>query len=351
MTKPATTTRLLAALAALLPTASGFGALAPGVAETFAHSVQSALPPLLVHHSSLLLASSASAAAPTPPLDLDLIGLYRHSLSAHPLTTNVATGACLALLGDAVAQSREPEGHVYDSRRAASFVAFDSCYRAVQFNIFPWIVEHCTGDFFGGLMRGAGSFGSALADRVDPYLLATLERSLSNQLVVVPLFYYPLFFALTGAVQGLTIEGTVDRARTSFLPLMKRNLAFWIPVQFVQFGYVEESLQIPFLCVAGLAWTVILSINAGNVKTKTAAPAAEGGEGVGYCVTGMEDTCVLPPEREDLFDGEGVGAAVGVTFGGAGAAASAGAAAAAVPAEATAGEEKKGEGLVRDVSR
>ena len=47
---------------------------------------------------------------------------------------------------------------------------------------------------------------------------------------------------------------------------MKRNLLFWIPVQFVQFGYIQEDLQIPFLSVCGLAWTFILSVAAGSAK-------------------------------------------------------------------------------------
>lgn len=47
---------------------------------------------------------------------------------------------------------------------------------------------------------------------------------------------------------------------------MKRNWTFWLPVQYFQFGYVDEPLQIPFLCVVGLAWTFILSIFAGSVK-------------------------------------------------------------------------------------
>ena len=60
---------------------------------------------------------------------------------------------------------------------------------------------------------------------------------------VVPLVYYPLFFSLTGIVQGLTIEDTIARAREKFLPLVQRNLQFWLPVQIVQFEFVPEELQ------------------------------------------------------------------------------------------------------------
>lgn len=77
--------------------------------------------------------------------------------------------------------------------------------------------------------------------------------------------YYPVFYCITGAVQGLTVEETISRARDTFVPLMKRNLLFWIPVQFGTFEYVEENLQIPILILCGLVWTVILSVSAGSV--------------------------------------------------------------------------------------
>ena len=61
-----------------------------------------------------------------------------------------------------------------------------------------------------------------------------------------------MFYTVAALVQGLDQEQAVQSAKDTFIPLMKRNLFFWIPVQFVQFGFIDESLQIPFLSVAGL---------------------------------------------------------------------------------------------------
>ena len=58
----------------------------------------------------------------------------------------------------------------------------------------------------------------------------------------------------------------IERARTTFWPIMKKNWAFWLPVQYYQFSYVDEPLQIPFLCLVGLIWTMILSASAGSVE-------------------------------------------------------------------------------------
>eukprot|EP00557_Chaetoceros_sp_GSL56_P005784 CAMPEP_0176502642 /NCGR_PEP_ID=MMETSP0200_2-20121128/14867_1 /TAXON_ID=947934 /ORGANISM="Chaetoceros sp., Strain GSL56" /LENGTH=197 /DNA_ID=CAMNT_0017901737 /DNA_START=520 /DNA_END=1110 /DNA_ORIENTATION=- len=182
--------------------------------------------------------------------------MYKDSLMEHPLQTKMLTGGVLAFLGDAIAQSREPR---YDEKRAAAFVSFDVVYRAVQCSLFPMIVETCDGNFLSSFLPESTS--------VDIRTLATMEQTFANQFLVIPFIYYPVFFTLTGYLQGLSMDATIERAQQTLLPLLKRNWLFWIPVQYFQFGYVEEPLQIPFLCVAGLAWTFILSALAGSVKS------------------------------------------------------------------------------------
>ena len=225
-----------------------------------------------LHDSVSPFHQNANAIASSVPFANDLLENYKHALQVHPLATKMITGATLATMGDAIAQSREPED--YDKRRALSFAAFDMSYRALQHNVFPLIVLACQGQFLS----------SILPQIIDPKYFAAMEQTLASQLGVVPFIYYPVFFALTGLVQGLSVKGAVERAKENFLPLMERNLIFWIPVQFVQFAWVEENLQIPFLCVCGLAWTFILSVIAGSTKEYS------------YCVTGMEGDCVLPDE-------------------------------------------------------
>lgn len=174
------------------------------------------------------------------------------------------TGGALAVCGDAIAQSTSSLEEPYDKTRAASFAIFDMGYRAGQHVLFPLIVTQCHGQYLAPLTpllkatEGTGHDAS--------YYLAAMEQTLASQLGIVPFLYYPVFFTLTALINGLTAEQGWDRARENFIPLMKRNLLFWIPVQFVQFGFIDESLQIPFLSVCGLAWTFILSINAGSTR-------------------------------------------------------------------------------------
>lgn len=193
----------------------------------------------------------------TLPHHVDPLAAYKHTLQAHPLPTKMMTGATLAVCGDAIAQSQD-QRNPYDRRRASSFAVFDMAYRALQHFSFPIIVAACHGQYVGSLDT---------THIFDASQWAAMEQTLASQLGIVPFVYYPAFFALTGAVQGLTFSAAMARAQDNFLPLMKRNLLFWIPMQFIQFGYIQEDLQIPFLSVCGLAWTFVLSVAAGSTKS------------------------------------------------------------------------------------
>jgi len=187
----------------------------------------------------------------------DPLSGYKHLLKTHPLPTKMITGATLAVCGDAIAQSKSTDED-YDKRRAASFAVFDMAYRALQHFSFPVIVAHFHGQVLGSL---------PIIDTLDSSQLAAMEQTLASQLGIVPFLYYPAFFTISGAIQRLSAQAAWSRALDNFVPLMKRNLLFWIPVQFIQFGYIQEDLQIPFLSCAGLAWIFILSAYAGSAKS------------------------------------------------------------------------------------
>lgn len=223
----------------------------------------------------------ASTAAMSPEQAVSVIfGKYMSTLGEYPLPTKMITGAVLASAGDAIAQGRDDEE--YDAARGASFASFDMTYRAAQHWVFPLIVQWCRGQYLLGTMAAVG--GSQLVDITS---LAAMERSLASQLIIVPFFYYPVFFTFTGLMQGLSFEAGIGRARENIIPLMKRNLLFWIPVQYVQFCYVPTDLQIPFLSCAGLAWTYILSVLAGSAQKYSDDKL------------GTEDDCVIT--EDELF--------------------------------------------------
>lgn len=229
-----------------------------------------------VFFATFFLCSSANALAPihvTPAtiatfqhsgmaVAAKLSRAYTDALMQHPLATKMMTGGLLATTGDAIAQSQN-QAEPYDKKRAASFMVFDMAYRAFQHAAFPIIVAACHGQYVG---EALSALHLSAQQQVPTEYAAAIERTLVSQVGIVPFIYYPVFFALTGFVQGLSMNGAMERAKLNFLPLMQRNLLFWIPLQFIQFGFIDEQLQIPFLSAAGLCWTFILSVAAGSAR-------------------------------------------------------------------------------------
>lgn len=235
-----------------------------GSARGYHVACRTGAPALGRRRCGTLPASMLVEALPAPLLDFG--SWYMNSLDVNPIQTKIATAATLAMTGDLIAQSAEPGP--YDTKRGLSFGLFDAIYRGgFQHFLFPVI----DGAFDGTLLL-------RLLPTGDVDLLAALERTVANQLGVVPLVYYPLFFSLTGIIQGLTVEETKARAREKFLPLIGRNLQFWLPVQIVQFEFVPLELQVTWVAAFGLVWKIILSTLAGDAKAGVAcATDAEGG--------------------------------------------------------------------------
>jgi len=259
--------------------ASAFG---PALQADFHHSLQilssaSQFVPTLFSGSdaassqNFLDSSVLEAGIDTSPNVLEIASsIYRQQLFTDPLKTKVLTGVFLAVVGDALAQSRQSDP--YNVNRAASFAVFDGCYRAVQQVTYPPMMALCSGKFSTSILM---ALGALTISKDQLHILASVEQTIVSQLVIIPTLYYPFFFAITGAVQGLTIDQTIQRAKDTFVPLMKRNLLFWLPVQFIAFAFVEENLQIPVLIVCGLVWTIILSMSAGAATVAPADSAKE----------------------------------------------------------------------------
>lgn len=109
-----------------------------------------------------------------------------------------------------------------------------------------------------------------LQDPPTQQILAAAKVAV-NQFVVIPLVYMPLFFSITGALGGLDIPKSIARARELYLPLLQRNYFFWLPLQFFQFLVLPADYQIPFVCMASLCWTIILSSIGGTPKSNIVA--------------------------------------------------------------------------------
>jgi protein Mpv17 len=84
---------------------------------------------------------------------------------------------------------------------------------------------------------------------------------LVNQFLMVPLGYYPFYFAWTGLARGDDVDEIKKKTKEKYkLNLLSQNWAFWLPAQGVQFALVPARYHIAYVSALGLAWNTILSL-------------------------------------------------------------------------------------------
>lgn len=120
----------------------------------------------------------------------------------------------------------------------------------------------------------------------DPSLVASVSLSLAkpleaasasllplalNQLVVIPLLYWPSFFLFMGLVEGKSLSTMFQTLHQRLPSVMKVNLGFWIPAQGFQFGMVPPQHQALYVAAMGVIWNGVLA----SVTTPAPAPAID----------------------------------------------------------------------------
>jgi len=253
------------------------------------------------------ISCSAVVSSEALVLIADAANWYSAAVQSAPLPTAAATASTLAITGDVLAQWRAAPGEPISLRRTSGFAIFGALYTGCfQYTLFSFLIATCDGTtlqaMFNDALRGAAPYDvSAVPDPTLLPFLGAMERTLINQLIIIPLAYYPLFFLVTGLTYGQTVEQMRDRAKSLFVPLLRRNLLFWLPVQFCQFAFIEAEMQLPFVCVAGLAWNIILStvsLQQDTSSTDGTSSTADGAQPVaGSNVSGDLEGRVVPIDR------------------------------------------------------
>ena len=215
----------------------------------------------------------------------NLLEAYGALLRVYPLVTKSVTASLLAFVGDSIAQystalpknRREEQSAnlLYDWKRGLTFLFFGAVYTGVlQHFWFNYLNAHVN-DWGQALHIWGPERASLPLDTVvstkewwryfdvvtqfenppSSAMLAAAKVAI-NQFLVIPTVYMPLFFLVTS---NFDAQMATERAKTLYLKLLSRNYVYWLPMQFCQFFLLPSEWQIPFLSIASLVWTVILS--------------------------------------------------------------------------------------------
>lgn len=182
-------------------------------------------------HAAAVTAANIGGAVQRLVFDVSMFnpfGGYELALRQAPFATKVLTAGSLACIGDAIAQrlsgglsalvAPQEEGFVYDVKRGAAFLIFGAAYTgAFQAVWFDWLNAHLV-----GIGIWLHIWATSLVPPPSPEVLAAAKVAI-NQFAVVPLLYMPLFFAITGALGGLDVNASIERMRTLYAPILKRN--------------------------------------------------------------------------------------------------------------------------------
>jgi hypothetical protein len=135
-------------------------------------------------------------------------------------------------------------------------------------------------------LESAGGYGDpSMVAAVSLSLAAPLEaagQSLAplavNQLMAIPLLYWPSFFLFTGAVEGQSLSVILETLWQRLPGLMRANLAFWLPAQGFQFSQVPAEDQAIYVAVMGVLWNGVLAAMTAPKVTGAATYGAAAGE-------------------------------------------------------------------------
>ena len=135
---------------------------------------------------------------------------------------------------------------------------------------------------FGGCWMGFGQY--LLYCRLFEYwvpgttALASASKAALDQLVHVPLLYFPIFYSIDALLEGQWARGAdagLAHMRTKMSeemwPSLKANWTLWLPASFIGFKLVPTHLRIPYVSAVSMIWTTILSMMQGRFRAAKAA--------------------------------------------------------------------------------
>ena len=112
------------------------------------------------------------------------------------------------------------------------------------------------GVVLGPINHGWYKFLDHILPLATPSIVA--RKILLDQVIGSPVMTY-VFFTSGGLLEGKSHQDTWDELKQKFLTVYKADWAFWPPVQFVNFYFIQPKFRVLYVSVAALVWSTFLS--------------------------------------------------------------------------------------------
>eukprot|EP00775_Hariotina_reticulata_P003648 gene3648-3909_t len=169
---------------------------------------------------------------------------YNEVAQKYPFQTGVITTVVKTSAADMFAQKVIEKREEMDWKRHGVFLTFGLVYLG---GFQYYLYNHLFVKWCAGMTAALGHKGAAPI------------KTLIDQGIHHPFFYFPVFYGMKGYVEGRAPSAIYERYRAELWDNCKALWTIWVPAQLVNFSVVPRHLRIPFVAGVSFAWTVIIS--------------------------------------------------------------------------------------------
>eukprot|EP00746_Dinoflagellata_sp_MGD_P138068 gnl/MRDRNA2_/MRDRNA2_71796_c0_seq2.p1 gnl/MRDRNA2_/MRDRNA2_71796_c0~~gnl/MRDRNA2_/MRDRNA2_71796_c0_seq2.p1 ORF type:complete len:305 (-),score=39.63 gnl/MRDRNA2_/MRDRNA2_71796_c0_seq2:56-970(-) len=162
---------------------------------------------------------------------------YATALKQRPLLTNGVTGATMAFFGDIICQKGLEKQELMNWRRNAALM------------VLPQSVKEKP------MRRGI--------------CCALLANFITSPCLSIPTFYF-----IIGVLEGLNINEALARLKGKFWTSFMSGRSVWLPVAFLNYGYVPAHFRNIVMEVANILWNIVIDYIAHSAINTTSSTGA-----------------------------------------------------------------------------
>ena len=148
---------------------------------------------------------------------------------------NMGAAILIGGCGDALMQHQEGASEL-DSGRTLRLVSFRAVHAPVIDSCWRWFDKRIA---VGGALGIAAKIAADQGVLMPPSVIG--------------------FFLWQGALEGLSLDGCIERATQSFVPTATFGLPFWCCVHAVTFGVFPPQWRMPWASVCAVGWNALIS--------------------------------------------------------------------------------------------